>query len=62
LPPSAICNPSRESIIAASRPFETSNLYFVATGSGGHFFSDTFDAHKENIKIYKQNLENKNKS
>ncbi len=50
LPPSPICNPSRESITAALNPEKTDYLYFVADGSGGHAFSKTYDEHKRKIR------------
>ncbi len=50
LPPSPICNPSRESIIAALHPDNTNYLYFVANGDGGHSFSTNYDAHRRNIR------------
>src|SRR5678816_4443764 len=34
LPPTPIALPSREAIEAATRPLETSNIFFVATGIG----------------------------
>ncbi len=50
LPPTPICNPSRESIIAALHPDNTNYLYFVANGDGGHNFSTNYDEHRRNIK------------
>ena len=50
LPPTPICNPSRESIIAALNPAKTDYLYFVADGTGGHAFSKTYGEHKKKIK------------
>ncbi len=49
LPPTPICNPSKDSILAVLQPVWTSHLFFVADGTGGHIFSNTFDGHKVNI-------------
>ncbi|MFO1243547.1 MAG: endolytic transglycosylase MltG [Rickettsiales bacterium] len=36
LPPGPICHPGKESIQAVLHPTDTRDLYFVATGTGGH--------------------------
>lgn len=46
LPPGPIGLVTEEAIKAALHPQPGSNLYFVADGSGGHQFSDSFEAHK----------------
>lgn len=56
LPPTPICLPGRESVLAAMRPAENGELYFVATGSGGHHFSKTLEEHNEAVKAYLQHL------
>ena len=48
LPPGPICNPGREAIAAALHPVETDYLFFVADGSGGHAFAETYQEHLEN--------------
>lgn len=53
LPPGPICNPGTVSIIAVLNPAETSYLYFVATGKGGHYFASTLAGHEENIRKYR---------
>jgi UPF0755 protein len=47
LPPTPIALPSREAIIAATRPLETGDIFFVASGAGdgSHVFSATLEAH-----------------
>lgn len=52
LPPTPIALPSKNSIEAAMHPDQSENIYFVATGNGGHTFSATLDAHNQAVQQY----------
>lgn len=50
LPPMPICNPGKDSIMAAVHPEESKYLYFVASGNGGHNFATSLAEHNLNVK------------
>jgi len=54
LPPTPICNPSRDSIDAVLMPAKTKNLYFVSDGQGGLRFARTLDEHNRNVRLYRK--------
>jgi len=52
LPPTPISLPGLESLLAAVHPDDTQDLYFVATGQGGHHFSKTLAQHDAELRAY----------
>jgi UPF0755 protein len=58
LPPTPIALPGREAIVAAVNPEKTDALFFVAIGdgSGGHYFSATYEEHSAALKRYLERL------
>jgi UPF0755 protein len=53
LPPGPICNPGKDSLNAVLNPEQTKDLYFVATGQGGHVFSATVEGQAKNVAAYR---------
>ena len=49
LPPGPIANPGRASLEATANPARTRDLFFVADGTGGHSFSETYDQHQKGV-------------
>ncbi|TYC63347.1 endolytic transglycosylase MltG [Rhodobacterales bacterium] len=54
LPPGPIGNPGRAAMEAVANPSRTKDLYFVADGTGGHVFSETYKQHQENVRKWRQ--------
>lgn len=54
LPPGPIANPGQASLEAVMNPPDTKDLYFVATGKGGHHFAASLDEHNRNVQTYRQ--------
>jgi UPF0755 protein len=53
LPPGPICNPGKDSIAAVLNPVPSDDLFFVATGQGGHAFSATISGQARNVAAYR---------
>ena len=54
LPPGPVGNPGVRSILATLYPQEHNYLYFVANGRGGHWFSRSFEEHKQHVRKYRR--------
>lgn len=54
LPPGPIASPGLPALLAALEPERTGELYFVATGDGGHEFSETLSEHNRNVYRYQK--------
>jgi UPF0755 protein len=49
LPPGPIANPGRAALAAVLNPPNTTELFFVANGQGGHVFASTYEEHQRNV-------------
>ena len=56
LPPEPISYPGDNALNALKNFTDTNFLYFVADGKGGHRFSETYNLHKQNIKLWKKSI------
>jgi UPF0755 protein len=52
LPPTPIALPSKKAIEAALHPDNSDNIYFVATGNGGHKFTSNLQDHNRAVQEY----------
>ena len=59
LPPTPIALPSKKAIEATMHPDNSKNIYFVATGNGGHTFSETLEQHNQAVQEYLSVLKTK---
>lgn len=59
LPPGPINNPDISCIRAALFPASHKYLFFVATGNGGHTFTETYSDHQKAVQDYRRNRSNK---
>jgi UPF0755 protein len=55
LPPTPICSPGKESLMAALHPADTDYLYFFSKGDGSHIFSKTYKEHLNLQRDFKRN-------
>ena len=53
LPPGPICMPGRASIEATTHPADSTDLFFVADGTGGHAFARTEQDHARNVQHWR---------
>jgi UPF0755 protein len=56
LPPTPIASPDAAAIAAAKAPDLGRDLYFVATGKGGHQFAPDLAGHNHNVSAYRREL------
>lgn len=62
LPPTPICNPGRESILAVLRPADAPYYYFVSKNNGAHHFSATLEEHNRAVREYQKSRKNRDKA
>jgi UPF0755 protein len=54
LPPSPICNPGKDSLLAALNPAHVPYLYFVSKNDGSHYFSVEIEDHNRAVWRYQK--------
>ena len=54
LPPTPIANPGRAAIVAVLNPPQSSEMFFVADGTGGHVFASSFAEHQKNVARWRE--------
>ena len=62
LPPTPIAAPGPAAIAAAKAPDLSPDLYFVATGQGGHNFAPSLAEHNHNVALYRREEARKRKA
>jgi UPF0755 protein len=62
LPPTPIASPGPAAIEAAKVPELKPDLYFVATGRGGHSFAPSLAEHNRNVSSYRREVARKKKA
>ncbi|MBN2402917.1 MAG: endolytic transglycosylase MltG [Spirochaetes bacterium] len=58
LPPTPICSPGKNSILAALNPAKSAYLFFVARNDGSHYFSKTLREHNRAVDFYQKGINN----
>jgi peptidoglycan lytic transglycosylase G len=54
LPPGPIANPGKAALEAVANPSRTRDLFFVADGTGGHAFAETYEEHLRNVARWRE--------
>ena len=54
LPPTPICNPGKDSLLAAAHPAPVAYLYFVSKNDGSHYFSCDIEEHNQAVSKYQK--------
>ncbi|HEY0307924.1 MAG TPA: endolytic transglycosylase MltG [Acidobacteriaceae bacterium] len=57
LPPGPICNPGRDSLLAALHPAETKYLFFVSDAAGHSLFAEDLKQQSQNVQQYRHSIE-----
>jgi UPF0755 protein len=53
LPPTPIANPGKDALAAVLNPPRTREIFFVADGTGGHVFAETYAEHNRNVQRWR---------
>lgn len=62
LPPTPIASPGPAAIAAAKAPVLNPDLYFVATGRGGHSFAPSLAEHNRNVSSFRREVARQKKA
>lgn len=52
LPPSPICNPGKDALLAAANPLDVDDLFYLHSPTGEMYFAQTLEQHNANINKY----------